>query len=253
MPQLAKKWALLFALLCLGLAARDLFGSHVNSTAIGLLALATAPWSLPWLADILQSLKVGGMELNFRQHIEQKVESLSEAQKATAAALSVGIGSPGSASSSNGGTQISGLSHASLVAPDRGDGGSEDAGASLVPGPDDTNKNQFGGKPVANGRKLSAQVQPFPGSTELFVIQAAVVSIDSARPLFDDTPVIFYLHDSFAQKQNRKLAKNGSATIECVSRGAFTMGAVVEEAQEVSLELDLAKDVPDAPMAFVSR
>jgi hypothetical protein len=31
------------------------------------------------------------------------------------------------------------------------------------------------------------------------------------------------------------------------------MGAVVEEAQEVSLELDLAKDVPDAPMAFVSR
>ena len=125
MPPLAKKWALLFALLCLGLAARDLFGSHVNSTAIGLLALATAPWSLPWLADILQSLKVGGMELNFRQHIEQKVESLSEAQKATAAALSVGIGSPGSASSSNGGTQISGLSHASLVAPDRGDGGSK--------------------------------------------------------------------------------------------------------------------------------
>jgi hypothetical protein len=247
MPPLAKNWTPLFAFLCLFLVALDLAGRHVSSTVIALLALATAPWSLPWFAQLVQSLKVGSMELNFREHIEK----LDEGQKAVAAALSAGIGSPGSASS--GISPISGLSHAIPAAPDRGDSGGEDAGASFVSDPDDPNKNQFGGKPVASGRKLAAQVKPFPGSTELFVIRASVTSIDPTRPLFDDTPVIFYLHDSFAQKENRKLAKNGAATIECVSRGAFTMGAVVEEVQEIPLELDLAKDVPDAPMAFVSR
>jgi hypothetical protein len=72
------------------------------------------------------------------------------------------------------------------------------------------------------------------------------------RPLIDDTLVTFYLHDSFNQKENQKLVKNGTAVLEFVSRGAFTMGAVVHEAQDVPLELDLAKDVPDAPRAFTS-
>lgn len=248
MPPLAKNWTSLFAVMCLLLVVVDLSGHHVNSTVIALLALATAPWSLPWFANLVQSLKVGSMELSFREHIEQKID---EGQKAVAAALGAGIGSPGSASS--GDSPVSGLSHAILAAPDRGDSGGEDAGASFVSAPDDPNKNQFGGKPVANGRKLAAHVKPFPGSTELFVIRASVVSIDPTRPLLDETQVTFYLHDSFAQKENRKLVKNGAATIECVSRGAFTMGAVVAEAEGFPLELDLAKDVPDAPAAFVSR
>ena len=247
MSPLAKAWPLLFAALCLVLVAVDLHGPHVSSTVIGLLALATAPWSLPWFADLVSSLKVGGMELNFRQHIEQKID---EQQQAVAAALSSGIGSPRSASSDE--PQTSGLSHSIAAAPDRDETASPGAATSLSD-PEDANKNQFGGKPVASGRKLFAQVKAFPGSTELFLIRASVVSIDPTRPLIDDTPVIFYLHESFAQRVNRKLVKNCAATVECVSRGAFTIGAVVQEAEEIRLELDLAKDVPDAPLAFTAR
>jgi hypothetical protein len=245
MPPLSKTWPLVFSVLCLALVAVD-FKHHVSSTVIGLLALASAPWSLPWFADLVQSLKVGTMELNFRQHIEQKID---EQQKAVAAALSSGIGNPGPASSS--GPGASGLSHAILAAPDRGDTETPDAVESMSD-MEDPNKGQFGGRPLANGRKLSAQVKPFPGSTELFLIHASVSSVDPTRPLIDDTPVIFYLHDSFAQKENQKLVKNGKASLDFVSRGAFTMGAVVQEENDVPLELDLAKDVPDAPLAFIS-
>jgi hypothetical protein len=245
MLPLSKTWPLVFSVLCLALVAVD-FKHHVSSTVIGLLALASAPWSLPWFADLVQSLKVGTMELNFRQHIEQKID---EQQKAVAAALSSGIGNPGPASSS--GPGASGLSHAILAAPDRGDTSTADSDESASD-MEDPNKGQFGGRPLANGRKLSAQVKPFPGSTELFLIHASVSSVDPTRPLIDDTPVIFYLHDSFAQKENQKLVKNGKASLDFVSRGAFTMGAVVQEENDVPLELDLAKDVPDAPLAFIS-
>jgi hypothetical protein len=248
MPPLSKNGSLVFSLLCLvlaGLALKEFHGVHINSTVIGLLALSTAPWSLPWFANLVKSLKIGTMELNFREQIEQKVE---EGQKAVAAALSSGIGNPGPASSGPG---ASGLSHSILAAPDRGDTESPDAVESMS-NPEDPNKGQFGGRPVAKGRKLSAQVKPFPGSAELFLIHASVSSIDPSRPLIDDTPVSFYLHDSFAQKENQKLVKNGKASLDLVSRGAFTVGAVVHEEEDVPLELDLAKDVPDAPLAFVS-
>jgi hypothetical protein len=249
MPPLSKNGSLVFSLLCLalaGLAVKEFHGVHINSTVIGLLALSTAPWSLPWFAELVQSLKIGTMELNFRQHIEQKVE---EGQKAVAAALSSGIGNPGPASSN--GPGASGLSHSILAAPDRGDTSAPDADESL-PDTEDPNKGMFGGRPVGNGRKLSAQVKPFPGSSELFLIQASVSSVDPTRPLIDDTPVTFYLHDSFAQKENKKVVREGKAGLDFVSRGAFTMGAVVHEAEDVPLELDLARDVPDAPLAFIS-
>jgi len=245
MPSLAKNWPVLFAALCVVLAATDHWG-HVSPTAVGLLALATAPWSLPWFADRVQSLKIGTTELNFRQ-LEQKVD---DQQKAVAAALSSGIGSPRPATSDE--PETTGRSHQTPAAPDRGDPTSSDNAAPKKEDPEDPNKNQFGGKPIDSGRKLSAQVKPFPGSTELFLIRASVISIDPMRPLIDDTLVTFYLHDSFNQKENQKLVKNGSAVLEFVSRGAFTMGAVVHEAQDVPLELDLAKDVPDAPRAFTS-
>jgi hypothetical protein len=247
MQPLAKNWPVLFAVLCVMLAATD-FWHHVSPTAVGLLALATAPWSLPWFADRVQSLKIGTTELNFRQ-LEQKVD---DQQKAVAAALSSGIGSPRADTSDEPG--MPGRSHAIVAAPDRGDSASSDATESVpaTEDPEDPNKNQFGGKPIASGRKLSAQIKPFPGSAELFLIRASVISIDPTRPLLDDTPVTFYLHDSFNQKENQKLVKNGTAVLEFVSRGAFTMGAVVHETQDVPLELDLAKDVPDAPQAFTS-
>jgi len=235
-------------MLCLALAAADLLGHRVNPIVIGLIALSTAPWSLPWFASLVQSLKVGTMELNFRQQIEAKID---DHERAVAAALSSGIGRPNLDSAAEAGTV--GLSHSMAAAPDRGEAASLDATAPASPESDDPNKSKFGGKPVANGRKMFATVKQFPGSTDLYTVRVSVGSTDSLRPLADETPVIFYLHDTFAQRENRKLVKNGTANLEIVSWGAFTIGAVVEESNEVRLELDLAKDVPDAPVAFTSR
>lgn len=262
-----KVWRLFFALLCLSLAARDLLGPRVDPTVIGLIALATAPWSLPWVANLMQSLKVGGVEFNFRQQIEQKIAALDnqgkevaakvdEHAEAFAAALSSGIGRPREVAPGN--LEIpEAVSHSVAAAPDRGESVSPAAGPrssdSLPSDPEDPNKNQFGGRPVAKSRKLFAVVKTFPGSNDLFVITASVVSTDTTKPLTDDTPVTFYLHDTFAQKENRKLTKCGTATVECVSSGAFTMGAKVQEEEDILLELDLAKDVPGAPVAFTSR
>jgi hypothetical protein len=244
----SKAWPLLFALLCLALAAEDLRGRHIDPIVIGLIALATAPWSLPWFASLVQTLKVGSMELNFRQQIEQKID---DHEKAVAAALSSGIGRPNLGST--GEPDSSGLSHAVPAAPDRGHPSSADMPADAVTDPEDPNKGEFGGKPLANGRKLFADVKPFPGSSDLFRIRASVVSVDPTRPLIDDTTVTFYLHYTFPQRENRQLVKNGVATLECVAWGAFTLGVVVQEAQDTRLELDLSKDVPDAPVAFTSR
>jgi hypothetical protein len=262
-----KAWRLFFALLCLSLAARDLLGPKVDPTVIGLIALATAPWSLPWVANLMQSLKVGGVEFNFRQQIEQKIAALDhqgkevavkvdEHAEAFAAALSSGIGRPREVAPGNLETPEA-VSHSVAAAPDRGEFVSPAAvprsSNSLPSDPEDPNKNQFGGRPVARSRKLFAVVKPFPGSGDLFVITASVVSTDTTKPLTDGTPVTFYLHDTFAQKENRKLAKSGAATVECVSSGAFTIGAKVQEEEDILLELDLAKDVPGAPVAFTSR
>ena len=267
MSPFAKAWPLLFALLCLALAAADFQGHRVNTTLIGLVALATAPWSLPWFANLVQSLKVGGMELNFRQQVEQKITALDiqgkevaakvdEHAEAFAAALSSGIGRPREVAPGNL-ERTEAVSHSVAAAPDRGESVSPAAvplsSNFLPPDPEDPNKNQFGGRPVARSRKLFAAVKAFPGSSDLFVITASVVSTDTTKPLTDDTPVTFYLHDTFAQKENRKLAKHGTATVECVSSGAFTIGAKVQEEEDILLELDLAKDVPGAPVAFTSH
>lgn len=262
MSPFAKLWPPVFALLCLGLAAADYIqfrGYHVSSTVLGLIALATAPWSLPWFAGLVQTLKVGGMQVEFRQQIEKveaKVAALDDQGKQhaetvaeVASVISSGIGGLGDVSSV-GSKMSEGRDFSVPAAPDPRQAAGQDA---VVQPPElkDGNKNRFGGKPVADGRKLSAKVKPFPGSADLFVIRALVESTDPAtNPLTDGTSVIFHLHPSFRQNEIQKPVKTGAATVECVSLGAFTLGAEVEG---VRLELDLARDVPGAPKEFTSR
>jgi hypothetical protein len=263
MPQLSKTWSALFALLCLGLAAADYTefrGHHVSSTVLGLIALATAPWSLKWFADMVQTLKVGGMQIEFRQQIERveaKVAALDDQGKQHAETVAE-VASAIRALASEAWAMFpwsvrrcrKGAAFRSPVHPTRARPLAKEA---VAPPPElkDGNKNRFGGKPVSDGRKLSARVKPFPGSSELFAIRALVESTDPAtNPLIEGTPVILHLHPSFRQNEIQKPVKNGAATVECVSLGAFTIGAEVED---VRLDLDLARDVPGAPVAFTSR
>jgi hypothetical protein len=256
MSQLAKAWLILFALLCLGLAAADLHGHTVHPIVIGLIALATAPWSLPWVKTQISSIKVGDVQLIFQQieKVEKKVAALDDQGKEheekvaeVAAAIDNSIGGLGDVSFV-GSKMSEGRSFSVPAVPDpRNAAGQDDVAA--PPDLTDINKNRFGGKAAANGRKLSATVKPFPGSTDLFVVRARVEST-TTKPLAEGTPVIFHLHPSFRKSEIKKPVSDGVATMECVSLGAFTLGAEVEA---VRLELDLAKGVPGAPVEFTSR
>src|ERR1017187_6613534 len=156
MSQLAKTWSALFAMLCLGLAAADyteFHGHHVSSTELGLIAMATAPWSLKWFADMVQTLKVGSMQIEFRQQIEKvekKVAALDDQGKEheekvaeVAAAIDNSIGGLGDVSSV-GSKMSEGRSFSVPAAPDpRNAAGQDDVAA--LPDLTDINKNRFGG------------------------------------------------------------------------------------------------------------
>ena len=61
-----KIWPFVFALLCLTLALSDILhfkSVEVKPIAIALLVLATTPWSLPWFASLVTSIKVGDVTL----------------------------------------------------------------------------------------------------------------------------------------------------------------------------------------------
>jgi len=120
--------------------------------------------------------------------------------------------------------------------------------------PNDPQKNRFGGPGAeeANGRRLVASVRPLGGGdSELFSLELAVESTDSARPLRD--PVKFFLHDSF--KPNDTLVvlpdAGGQAVLSLIVWGAFTVGAITDGGKTL-LELDL-EFLEGAPEKFRSR
>ena len=88
----------IFAVLCLVLASVDLLDKDhpVHPIVIGLIALATAPWSLPWFAGLVQTFKVGSVELNFRAEVQQKIEEqqkkIDDQDRTVAAVAELGVG-----------------------------------------------------------------------------------------------------------------------------------------------------------------
>lgn len=118
----------------------------------------------------------------------------------------------------------------------------------IVPGniPNDPWKGVFGGKSVVNGRELKAEVKEDSTDSDYYSIHLEVVSTDSSKPLGD--AVRFFLHDSFKNDKPIVPVKDGRATLDLYSYGAFTVGAYVDGGATL-LELDLAT-LPDAPSRF---
>ena len=239
----ARIWPPLFAFLCVALAVADIFhfkNMAVRPIALALVALATAPWSLPWFAGLVQSFKVGDVTLNFRelqQKVDQQQRIIEEQQNIVGSVAEVGVGGTAAAAE---GPVGPGKSYAGTAAPDRGSGGMAEVSA---PEEDSTSK------PEGAGRKLSAEVKPFPGSATLFAIHASVATTDPAKPLLDNTRVTFGL-PTFATTEVEKTVKNGAATLDCLARGPFILSA---DLGEVVLKLDLARDIPYLPAGFVAR
>lgn len=218
----------LFTLLCLGLAAAEYRREKPFDQQFQVFVLvAVLPWALPWLSTLFRSVKVGGMELNFRE-LEAKIQETREATKA----LASGIGAQEAPS----GSSTAGKSLGTAVAGDFGD----PEGDQPTPGPPD---EDFGNNPVVGSRRLSATVKPFLGSDELFMIHSWVNSTDLAKPLADGTLVRFHL-PTFNPPVAVVKAAGGLAAIDRVARGSFTLGAEVEGVR-LGLTLSSVASVPE--------
>jgi hypothetical protein len=223
---------------------------------------------LPWLSTLLKSLKVGGMEFNFRE-LQAQIQENREVIQATASAL-VSVGKDPLQAAAASAAADSAFSHAtpaasddddatlySKSAPDRRASGPPMADSRAVASRDahtgddtgDPNFKLFGNNPVAGGRRLSATVKPFPGSSDWFMIHGTVNSTDPARPLQDGTKVTFHLHPTFKPSVVSVDTADGAAVIDRVAGGWFTVGVEVDGVR-LGLPLNM---VPGAPERFKSR
>ena len=223
-----------FALVCLAMAIFHEFVHKLDSLFIGLVLLAAVPWFVPWIIPLLSSLKVGGLELNFRD-LKAQVDANTQMTQATAAAVMPVVKQAVVKAAKAAASEY--VSHGVPLSP----GVAQDES--------DPNKGDFGGSRERDGFRLGAQVTPVPQSTEYFLIHAWVEA-SGRRPLRDGAEVVFHLHPSFPQPVVRVTAAAGAASIDRLGWGAFTIGVEVEG---VRLELDLATEIPSAPPLFRSR
>jgi hypothetical protein len=119
-----------------------------------------------------------------------------------------------------------------------------------VSDPDDPQKGRWGGKPVANGRRLKASVQA-PGDG-WYEITLEVETLKGTPPLAG--PVWFHLHPTFPEPVLQADTQTGRhAQLDLAAYGAFTVGAEVGheiiDRKPTRLELDLSK-LRGAPKAF---
>lgn len=114
--------------------------------------------------------------------------------------------------------------------------------------PDDPNKNQFGGTPNANGRELSAEIEPDAGpKSRRCQVTITIKSTNTSNPLKGKVKV--FLHPSYEEWESYDLpVKGGIATDTFESYGVFTIGVIADDG-ETKLELDLM-DVPGGTKAF---
>ncbi len=115
---------------------------------------------------------------------------------------------------------------------------------------DDPLAAEYAGRTRDNGRVISAQVSRVPGVTDWFRITARVSPDVDAPPLAG--PVVFLLHPTFTNpRQVVQPGPNGSARLELVAWGAFTLGAEADNGA-TRLGIDLSK-LTSAPAEFRSR
>lgn len=102
----------------------------------------------------------------------------------------------------------------------------------------DPQKDKWGGKPIAKGRELYAEVKKL-GESGYYSIDLIVQSLNpKGNPLTGF--VAFHLHPSFANPNPVINVVKGKATLNLTAYGSFTVGAVCDNGQ-TKLEIDLEK------------
>jgi hypothetical protein len=112
----------------------------------------------------------------------------------------------------------------------------------------DPHSGEFGGKSEANGRKLTATVEPALGPTDPACKVHLIVNSTDPTRLLQGT-VTFYLHPTFDEPVvTVPINERGTAELDIVTWGWFTVGAEADD-NTTRLELRL-KDVPGGTAAF---
>lgn len=115
---------------------------------------------------------------------------------------------------------------------------------------DDPWKGEFGGKNIANGRRLSAVVDRAPDNKDFFAVKLEVAPHGIRRQEVG-RHVRFFLHPTFPTPAPIvPVGPDGTAHISLMAWGAFTVGVLLEDGTK--LELDLA-GIADAPKEFKER
>ena len=210
----------------IALALAYMFGSSlkIDSTVLWLFVIAAVPWLFPFLKSLTLP---GGAVVEFREklaEVERKVDVIEGSGQLP------GRSEPVQPEARQ--VSIQG------VLP-------EDAWYT------DPNHGKFGGSPVANGRELTAQIEPAAGdNSAACYVTLTVRSLDPARPLLG--VVRFHLHPTFGSRKEYDVpVVGGVATDRFTSWGVFTAGAVADEGN-TRLELDL-KTVPGGTPKFYAQ
>lgn len=101
----------------------------------------------------------------------------------------------------------------------------------------DPQKGRFGGREVANGRRISATVEPSAVRSDWCIV-TVVVHPEPGAPALSGQ-VKFYVHDTFVPNRYTISVDRGEARLQLRAWGAFTVGAVADDGATL-LELDLA-------------
>lgn len=186
---------------------------------------------------------------------QKRVGAAHEQLAAVTSAVAHGIGKrrAGPTPAAAAGDETGGLArHLRPLAPEQPSGGR----VSFAPptqaevDPEDPQRGLWGGRPESEYRRLSADVRPLPGETELFQVKLKIRSTDpKGHPLSGN--VCFHLHPTFTPQSVSVQVQDGLVILERIAWGAFTVGAEADEGR-TRLELNLA-ELEGAPQKFRER
>lgn len=120
----------------------------------------------------------------------------------------------------------------------------------LKPEDTDPNKGRFGGLREHDGRRMDASITT-TSTPGLFKVTLTVMGTGTDNKLRDGEVVVFALHPTFPEPVMVVIAKDGTATVEVIAWGSFTVGAVCNKGS-VLLEYDLCT-LPGAPKEFLEN
>jgi hypothetical protein len=120
-----------------------------------------------------------------------------------------------------------------------------------APPSDDPWKGAFGGQAARDGYVLSANVSPLISDPSNFQVDLQLAVED--RLVSDRIGMVahFFLHPTFGSRpRDVTIGRDGRATLQLFSYGAFTVGVLTEDG--VKLELDLSQ-IAGVPPRFLER